>query len=502
MRMRTTLCLILITVPLFAADQTLQQGQASLERGDYAEARRLFEEVATEPDGTHPANVDYSRKSQAYFFLARVEESDPEGSAKRAVANYEKALEMRPSLAAAANNLAQLLLSQGNTARAIELLRSATQTRDPRRPLYLRNLADAFAASGDNASAMKMYLEVLDIHPDDTQAEEGLMRVMDGQGVATYLWQLLDSGKLDRAQKLAVDQLRRDDRDAPVKRDLLGVAAVALARQQATMKMMWQDLSGFADDPNVGEGVRDLRQLYDGSDAQRSSWWGDLRERRAPALSLAEAYGLCAREIAEQFLKAGQRDPAERTLLSGIETAHGEEPDTILALAELYYEEERVDKMDALLSKYEVQLFYGKGRAYARGDLPTIYRFHAALGTIYARLSKNGSENLPKSAIFQLEHARRTANRNNAKPKNEKIYIDPELIDLLAKSYETEKRHAEAQKVRVEAAALYKKEDRTVAMHKVLEPVKVEHLAAPDRKTYDDLVRVTAIKQTSVKKQD
>src|SRR5688572_28895666 len=160
MRVIATLLLTLIIVPSFAADQTLlQQGQASLERGDFAEARRLFEEVATEPDDTTPSDSpnQSSRKAQAYFFLARVDESDPGSSPSLAIANYEKALELRPTLAAASNNLAQLLLAQGNSARAIELLRKATQTADSRRPLYLRNLADAFAASGDNASAMKMY---------------------------------------------------------------------------------------------------------------------------------------------------------------------------------------------------------------------------------------------------------------------------------------------------------------------------------------------------------
>jgi hypothetical protein len=178
-----------------------------------------------------------------------------------------------------------------------------------------------------------------------------------------------------------------------------------------------------------------------------------------------------------------------------VEVTHGEDPDAIVALAEHYYGARRFGDIDELLMRYQDHLFTGKGLAYQRNDWASIYRFHVALGTMYAAVGKTGNESDPRSAIFQLDHARRAAERNNATPNTVEIHVDPVIVERLAASYEKASRPKDAENLRIEAADRYASRGRRVAAEQTLAPlVKERQKLDPEKlRRVDEIEKKAAV---------
>jgi tetratricopeptide (TPR) repeat protein len=450
----------------------VSEGRKHLDAGQVAEARTAFRSAVE-------VAQDNGSRARALFYVALTEEAANEPS--RAADLYRKALRVEPGLSAAANNLAQLLAREGKADEALKYQTLAADSPDARAPFYRRNLAAMYAQRGDTARATREYVIVLKAEPNDLEAERALFELCPPDAAVAYLSQMIAKGAVDRAQEYALAKMAATQ-DSSARRDLLEIVATTLARQQVTPEQFPShpaaaSLRAWAEDPAIGGGIRELSKAFAGTGGP-APWWSNGDS--------GTAYGTLARELALAHRNAGRNEEAERLLLGAVEATYGEDPDVVLALAELYFAQERIPKIDELLGRYGDRLFSGKSNAYLKGDWPVIYRFHVALGTMYAAVGKSGDRNDPRSAIFQLEHARAAAEENNRKESAAKIYVDPALVERLAVTYEKIARPDEAAKVRLSAAETYVKQGRTQAAQETLAPVEKQRgsLGTEDTKRY------------------
>ena len=157
-----------------AAEDDLERGRKALEENHVAEAVPFLEKAAaTAPD-------DYA----AHFHLALAYSLLKRDDA--ALAEYQKALKLKPGLYQAEMNEAILLTRKGSYADALPLLRDAQQQKPKEfRPSFY--LGEVLLKSGQAAAAVDAYQAALANDPQSAPAEVGLGRA------------LLKSGKLEEA---------------------------------------------------------------------------------------------------------------------------------------------------------------------------------------------------------------------------------------------------------------------------------------------------------------
>jgi tetratricopeptide (TPR) repeat protein len=103
------------------------------------------------------------------------------GKADEAIAQYQKALELKPDFAEVHNNLASLLASQGHADQAIAHYRRALEI-NPSFVEARNNLGLALQTQGKTEEAVAEYRKALEIAPDNARAHFNLGMVLQTQG--------------------------------------------------------------------------------------------------------------------------------------------------------------------------------------------------------------------------------------------------------------------------------------------------------------------------------
>jgi tetratricopeptide (TPR) repeat protein len=111
---------------------------AALERGDFAEAERLFSEAIETADGHATRAFFFNKRGVARVQLERRED---------ARADFERALECDTRYAPALTNLGNLLFDEGRIDEALEAYRAAVDA-DPDHVLAHANLSAALKRAG------------------------------------------------------------------------------------------------------------------------------------------------------------------------------------------------------------------------------------------------------------------------------------------------------------------------------------------------------------------
>jgi tetratricopeptide (TPR) repeat protein len=475
--MRIATGFLAIAVALSAAaqpkpiDAMLRGVRQMLEAGRAAEALAVLDAADTSGAGKRD-------RARICFYQARAYEDL--GDEQKAIAAYTRATQIEPAYGAALNNLAQLLARGGDSTRAAALLKSAVALADdPYRVLYLNNYAVAAEKSGDVAAARNAYASLAAAQPDNVDAQLSSIRLLgDPRRMAEQLVKLSNRGEAGAAQSLALDLLRKPY-DAQGKRALLSVVAGTLACQHLDASRAVSRLTPLGDDPQLRDGVGELLLLYRGNvDPSQYRWWRAPRDERFAALvrDLGAASGGAK---AEGYFKLA------------LEYAEGRDPDAFIELADLYYAQKRTADLDELARRYGGPMFDAKIDTIASGDTAAEYRFHVALGTIYAYLQRWGSENDPASAIFQLAQAQRAGivQTQSQRTWTPKIPADPKVVDLLATGYAKTNLGGRAVALRIEQAEAFLDDRRKTAAKIVLKPVDRNAIAEPAlRRRYDDLI--------------
>jgi tetratricopeptide (TPR) repeat protein len=181
------------------------QGFKALDEKRYDAAAEAFQKaVQADPK-------DYS----ALFNLALADSFLHRDS--EAIAAYQKVLELKPRLFEAELNLGILLVRDHRDADAIPLLKQASLAKPKEfRPVYY--LGEALLAAGQTDESERAYEAALQIDPKSAAAESGLARAVL---------------KLDRLPEAAVHFQKAGELDASYKDQVLQLAEVYEARNQA-----------------------------------------------------------------------------------------------------------------------------------------------------------------------------------------------------------------------------------------------------------------------------
>ena len=258
-------------------------GMKALESGQYETAAEAFRKaVAADP-------ADYSAHfnlALAYGFLAR----DAEG-----IAEYRKALELKPGLYEAELNCGLLLLRRKDADAEALLEAAAAQKPDQFRPRYYLAEAEAQAGALDRAEAS--YRRALELDAKSAAAEAGLGRVLAREG------KLADAAPHYR-QAAALD---------PKYRSLLLELAGAYekAHQPAEAAAIYRD---FAGDPaaqaHLGQLLLDGKQYAEAVPVLETAYAGEPSTTNAVALAMAYVFSGQPVKAAPLMQKAVAAEPA------------------------------------------------------------------------------------------------------------------------------------------------------------------------------------------------
>jgi len=475
MRPSFTYCALILSATAWAAgaqappqperlDTTIRAVRKLIDSGHPAEALETLR-------ATDAGTAGSRGQARLAFYEARA--YNALGNQGKAVAAYEHAIAIEPAYGAAMNNLALLLSQNGNHVRAAALLKKAVALDDPRRPLYLKNYAAAAEKMGDLDEARRVYAQLAAEQPDNVDAQLQSIRLLnDPRRMALQLMKLSNRGEASAAQSLALDLLAKPF-DAAGKRALLSVVAGTLADQHIPLKQFASlpvspRLDTLHSDPLIAQGIDEILQLYGGIvDPDRYGWW------RSPERD--ERFGALIRDAGASCAAALDKAKAEGYFKLAIEYADGTDTGAFIELADLYYSQSRIADLDALARRYEKQLVAAKTESIKTADYAAEYRFHVALGTMYAYLQRWGSDRDATSAIFQLTQAGRASSDYNRTVKwGPRIPNDPKTIELLATAYQKANDRARALSIRVDAAAAFAAEGRKTAATALLKPIKTD----------------------------
>lgn len=463
-----------------AVDQTIREVRKSIDAGRASDALAAIE-------ATDKALASKRDQARLWFYTARAHEEL--GDEQSAAADYARAIDLEPTYGAAMNNLAQLLVRRGDAARAAALLKTAIALDDPRHLLYVDNYAAAAEKAGDIEAARTAYAEVARVQQENVAAQMNAIRLLDDPWrMAQMLVKLASRGEAAAAQSLALDLLAKPF-DARGKRALLSVVAGALARQHVAPQAFEKHpaaarLAALRADASIAGGIDEMLLLVRGEvDPARYVWW------RSPP---DERFGALIRDVGASWAGAGQKAKAEACYKLALDYAGGRDADAFVELADLYFNEKRLADLDALARNYERPMFAAKADTIAARDYGAEYRFHVALGTMYAYLERWGDEGDATSAIFQLRQAQRAAaDYNRELTWGQKISAEPKTIELLATAYTKTNKRDRAVALRIDSAAAFAAEGRKTAANGVLAPLKADAALVNDasyRQRYDEVI--------------
>lgn len=492
MRTPSATCALLVSAIALAAaaqvpqppprlDATVRSVRKMIEEGRATEALEALRAADATAAGTRG-------QARIAFYEARAYQAL--GDRGKALAAYERAVLTEPAYGAALNNLAVLLSQNGDHLRAAALLKNAVALDDdPRRPLYLDNYAAAAEKAGDVGEARRAWGELAAAQPGNVDAQLQSIRLLDDPGrMALRLNKLSARGEVSAAQSLALDLLGKPF-DAAGKRALLGVVAGALAAQHVGPQDFASGpvsarLETLRGDPLIADGIAEIVLLYRGTvDPARYRWWRSPRDER---------FGALIRDMGATFAAADKKETAEGYFKLALDYGEGGDPVAFVELADLYFSRNRIADLDALTRQYERPMFAAKMDRIAEGDYAGEYRFHVALGTMYAYLERWGSDREPASAIYQLTQAGRAAADHNRTAKwAPRIPTDPKTIELLATAYEKSTDADRAMSVRVDAAAAFVAEGRKTAATALLKPIKADPSVITDSGVRERYAAVT-----------
>ncbi len=497
--------------PVTDAEARLPDGVAALQEQRWDDARSILSDVVSAAPGTATA-------AQGEFYLGLLYQSlaaqaaDPEARRlhlEAAVPHYQRALQGLPGSGPTLNNLARVLGELGEFGRAEEITARALALDDGKQASYLRTRADLAdwrgASPGDRLARWQAALEAA---PDDEVARQKFVAVALSArpaAIGETTQRLLDSGAVQSAEVLLTEVLPQHP--APRESLLLQLADVLAAGHYdpRSFDRTARVLQRLATDSDVGAAARELLDLHVKPSPRRDAypWWTRDYQDYAPSnpkgrsarfrrlvLALGDSYRV---QGGETGLRRAQPYAELALELSG-NTA---DPRAVLLLADVYANTGQKDRLRDVSNTYVQKLFQGKGEAYASGNQRQIYEHHLALGSVFAYLEQwENPQWAPASAIFQLEHARRTAasfNRSLSTSSGQQLVVPPSAIEMLSGGYLATNRPEQSVKVCIESARVYEAQGRPTLRDAVLQSpaaaVAVARTAPATQATWNNALR-------------
>jgi len=437
------------------AEQGIKKASTYLgeSKDDNLRAQLLFYSALTQQQRAGDTGVDAAQRQAAR---------------EQAITDYESYIKLNPESASARNNLAQLYAQDpAQRKQALQLYDRAIALNDPRVDAYRLNRAALLAEMGESTQALQASRDLLKANPHNPAARSLMSNLLQKSGstaeVADYVRQLKASGLVEASMEAAVSQIeaRNQAREPILVAFAESLADPALTELPAELveSATWKRLLKRGAGADIGAGVQELAAVFDKPpEPQTLTWWRrdayqhgeyEPKTRAAAMLELARALGDRCRRAGK-----GHYDCAERYYRFSIDfTGATADPEAFLSLAEILVAGGRQNELASVAKQYEQALFRGKGTAYERENKPKIFRFHLALGMMYAYLEKwSDPQWKPAGAVFQLQHALDVAADYNRGGQGERLQMPPQAAAQLSDGYAKLGQPAASAKVRVEAA--------------------------------------------------
>ncbi len=466
-----------------------EEGLAALREKRFDTARSTFErELANAGTG--------DRRAEPLFFLGLADQQAAEGKPPsperqslltRALKHYEDADRARPRTAGILNNLAHVQLQLGQTNDALATYARTLEAADARRPLYAKNYADALLGAGRWRDACRFYAWAAGEQPQDSANLDRLISLCLQRGpdlLGWYLWELADAGHVVTVAREALRSITSERLTPAQREELAALLATCLARQTTERGAFAASETGRAIDAlrshrELGPAMEGLWLLHTTNQFPENPfpWWnrpGPGAPAAARGVPPHAAFQDLARSLAQRERIADHAAAAESLLLVAVRLRPDQpDPEALLAIANLYAGQQRLDDLGRLLQRYRVELFQAKGDAYAASDYERMFRYHMTLGVIYSHLGRWTSPGRIDSAEFQLRNALRAADEleSQAGKTPVSLQVPPELVGLLADGYERAGQPDRAAQVRVERAERYLAHRQFPEARTVLQPV-------------------------------
>jgi hypothetical protein len=463
--------------PLAEARQAVAAAESLIAEGKLTQAERRLHraEGRCGDDRACTALVAFGRGYLYERWAADRDASTRRVLLERAARSYRHAASLLPDNAQVLANLAIVERELGNVEAAAAAMTRAIRA-DPDTAYRGRVfLGDLYAENDRAESAARAYGAAMRQDPARERAPRRLLA----------LYRRHPPAEPGVAVKLG-DQWRESHPALAVQAYALALAQEGAAAEQALVRWtaLQADRGGLtpkavaalpAQGPEGGAAIEELRRLAADPLAaleRGTPWWTGRPERRD---ALARIY----RAAANRARAAGDRAAAVRLLDAAVtrapEYADYQRPplqrssnarlDAAVDLLVLYRALNREQAAGELARDLEARverlteiLFSGKGAAYGRDDLPSILRYHTALGLIYSEQGRYTSE-WADNAIFQLSRALEVADRLAARDPASREPL-PEIADRLARAYEETGRPRQAAQTALRAARDYLDADK------------------------------------------
>ena len=487
-----------------ATTTTVANGLEALKQSRFDDARIALGAERAEA----VASGDTEREARARFYLGLVDQQQaaaggvPESKKallESAALHYRFALEQGPESAGILNNLARVEADLGKTNEALATMSRAVDANDVRRGFYAENYADMLLEAGRWRDACRVYGVVAREQPMNRTVHRKLVDSCVRLGpdlLAWYLWDLATAGQVSQVLDSALAVMRDPVWSVPQREELMGLVAYCLARRKETVEAFRDSkaagmLRDLVDDPVVGDGARGILHLYQGGplDENRVAWWagrnGQGAEPRRGQWPM-DAFQDLVRSLGDRAGAEGNPGRQEAYWILAVGMKPGSpDPEALWLLANVYSERRDTNRLDALMKRYEVDIFRGKGEAYSSARTHQIYRYHMALGVIYSDLNRWTSPDQIDSAMFQLKRALDTADHLNAQAEQSgwataPVQVPTRLVDLLATGYEKSGQKEQSARLRLDRAEKYLRLDQRDAARQVMTPLPVPP-AAPNK---------------------
>ncbi|MGE3313281.1 MAG: hypothetical protein AB7O66_25220 [Limisphaerales bacterium] len=475
-------------------------GLEALKASRFGEARQAFTQVLSDAGLAE----DAVRIAEAHFYLGLTDQqqalSEGDDSRRRgllvsAEKEYRLALSRGREAAGILNNLARVQTALGRTNDALASLSRAVALNDSRRGFYAENYADLLLAAGRWLDACRTYAMVAAEQPQNRTVHRKMVDACIRWGpdlLPWYLWELAEGGQVVQVLETALGVVGNAVWTSAQREEVMGLVAYCLSRRgesaeeflASTAARRLRELSA---DPGVGGGAQGILSLYQATvpDPGQVRWWTRLVRRGEEArrgMWPFEAFLGLVRSLGDRAGAAGDPERQEAYWMLAVSAKPGApDPEALWLLANLYSDRRDLEALDALLRRYEVDIFQGKGEAYSSSQTEKIYRYHMALGVIYSQLDRWTTPGQVNSAKFQLQRAIETADHLNQQRRSPPgasgaasgpVVVPTRLVDLLASGYEKEGKLEDAIRLRFDQAEKYLAIDQVESAARVMAPVK------------------------------
>ncbi|HUQ11946.1 MAG TPA: hypothetical protein VM146_16645 [Steroidobacteraceae bacterium] len=457
---------------LSAAEQ-VARGEELYRRGEILQAAKVFEDRArAEPTPAEQSSTMVRLGVQWQREVGKAPVHQRVAVRNAAISAYRQTLQINPSSGVAMNNLAQMLKTESaSSGEADALLARAISLNDSRKGVYLMNRAVLKREANELQDATHFAKQAAADDKGNVEAHQLVLNLLeqrqDAGALLDYIRDLESQGLVVRALDSAAEGMVK----LPAARaELLTSVANTISSPSYTANPWEFEKTGagvaignFQSDPAIGKGVSELFGVLRTPMAVTSlTWWRKgFDDFAGPSANspAAAMQGLTFR-CGEIYQAAGdKRAEGYYEMSVALSGRLATDPRALLKLAELLYEQKRIDDLNKILKDNEQGLMEAKGRTIAAADHLHTYQLRVALGMMYGYTQRWVNEQQSYAAsIWMLENARESARQYNYEarlPRDQQVRLPPNAVKMLSKGYASTNRVDRSVETRIEFANLY-----------------------------------------------